>query len=169
MTIAPLVLDGVSRHAEAADFAALKGSLMPDLSLAVAYFSRRLEFETDVSDVHASLEGGNGAVVIDVRDDAAWDAGHLPGAIHIPRLELTDRAPFELPTDADVVVYCWSPGCNGATKAALALSLAGYRVREMLGGFEYWVREGFAVASADGSLTHPAVDPLTAVGVVCAC
>jgi rhodanese-related sulfurtransferase len=142
---------------------------MTDTAPAVAHFSRRLEFETDVSDVHALLERGTGAVVVDVRDDASWDAGHLPGAIHIPRLELTDRATTEIPADADVVVYCWSPGCNGAVKAALALSVAGYRVREMLGGFEYWAREGFAIASADGSLTHPAVDPLTAVGVVCSC
>jgi rhodanese-related sulfurtransferase len=142
---------------------------MTDTSPAVAHFSRRLEFETDVSDVHAFLESGTGAVVVDVRDDASWDAGHLPGAIHIPRLELTDRAPSEISADADVVVYCWSPGCNGAVKAALDLSIAGYRVREMLGGFEYWAREGFAISSADGSLTHPTVDRLTAVGVVCSC
>ncbi len=43
-----------------------------------------------------------------------------------------------------------------------ALSLLGHRVREMLGGFEYWAREGLAVATADG-VARPAVDPLTAV------
>ena len=44
-----------------------------------------------------------------------------------------------------VVTYCWGPGCNGATKAALALSQLGYRVREMIGGIEYWIREGHPV------------------------
>lgn len=142
---------------------------MADTSLAVAHFSRRLQFETDVSDVHASWESGAGAVVIDVRDQAAWDAGHLPGALHIARAELTARAPIEVPPNAEIVVYCWGPGCNGATRAALALSLAGYHVREMLGGFEYWVREGFPFVMADGTSTRSPVDSLTAVGVVCAC
>jgi rhodanese-related sulfurtransferase len=142
---------------------------MTDTSLAVAHFSRRLQFETDVSDVHAAWESGSGAVVIDVRDQTAWDAGHLPGALHIPRSELTDRAPAELPSNAEIVVYCWGPGCNGATSAALALSLADYQVREMLGGFEYWVREGFPIVLADGTTTRSPVDSLTAVGLVCAC
>ena len=53
--------------------------------------------------------------------------------------------------------------------AALALAGLGYRVREMIGGFEYWAREGLPVATADG-LTRPDVDPLTAPRAVsCGC
>ena len=59
--------------------------------------------------------------------------------------------------------------CNGATRAALALAQLGYRVREMLGGFEYWAREGLPVETADG-VHRPAVDPLTAPAAVsCGC
>jgi rhodanese-related sulfurtransferase len=64
-----------------------------------------------------------------------------------------------------VVTYCWGPGCNGATRAALALALLGFRVREMIGGFEYWAREGLAVETAAGRRT-PVADPLT---VTCGC
>lgn len=60
-----------------------------------------------------------------------------------------------------MVTYCWGPGCDGATKAALALARLGYRVKEMIGGIEYWIREGFAVETAAGRLTRP-TDPLTA-------
>jgi rhodanese-related sulfurtransferase len=60
-----------------------------------------------------------------------------------------------------VVTYCWGPGCNGATRAALALSLEGYVVREMLGGVEYWVREGFPLRTGKGDVVREA-DPLTA-------
>ncbi|WP_368388988.1 rhodanese-like domain-containing protein, partial [Streptomyces albidoflavus] len=60
-----------------------------------------------------------------------------------------------------VVTYCWGPGCDGATRAALALAEQGFRVKEMLGGFEYWVREGFPYDTADGPRTS-APDPLTA-------
>jgi rhodanese-related sulfurtransferase len=134
---------------------------------AAAHFAHRLSVETDVSDVSAALATGDpGFVLVDSRSGEAWDAGHVPGAVHLPGREVAERAPAELDRAVPVVTYCWGPGCNGATRAALALSLLGYRVREMLGGFEYWAREGLPVATADGVHT-PAVDPLTAVGCGC--
>jgi hypothetical protein len=60
-----------------------------------------------------------------------------------------------------VVTYCWGPGCDGASRAALALARLGYRVKEMLGGIEYWIREGFPVETAEGLVQRP-TDPLTA-------
>jgi rhodanese-related sulfurtransferase len=65
-----------------------------------------------------------------------------------------------------VVAYCWGPGCNGATRAALALSEAGFQAREMLGGIEYWIREGFPVATAAGVVNREA-DELTAIACGC--
>src|SRR5207245_11627846 len=44
-----------------------------------------------------------------------------------------------------VVVYCWGPACNAATKAAVRLAALGFRVKEMIGGIEYWDREGYGV------------------------
>ena len=49
-----------------------------------------------------------------------------------------------------VVTYCWGPGCNGATRAALEFAKLGYQVKEMLGGYEYWVREGFTFETSAG-------------------
>ncbi|RBY76443.1 rhodanese-like domain-containing protein [Geodermatophilus sp. TF02-6] len=137
---------------------------------AAAHFARKLAVETDVSDVHAALESGApGFVLLDSRSREAWDAGHVPGAVHLLGREVPERAPAELDRSVPVVTYCWGPGCNGATRAALALAQLGYRVREMLGGFEYWAREGLPVATADGG-HRPAVDPLTAVSSVrCGC
>ena len=131
---------------------------------AAAHFARRLRVETDVADVSAALTAEDpGFVLVDTRNQAAWDAGHVPGALHLPGREIAERAPAELDRAVPVVTYCWGPGCNGATRAALALSLLGYRVREMLGGFEYWAREGLPVATPDG-VRRSAVDPLTACG-----
>ena len=62
---------------------------------------------------------------------------------------------------AAVVTYCWGPGCNGAARGALALARAGRQAREMIGGFEYWVREGLPVRTESGQ-RRGAVDPLTA-------
>ena len=136
---------------------------------AAVHFARRLAVETDVSDVHAALESGvPGFVLLDTRSAAAWEQGHVPGAVHLPRREVARRAPAELDPAVPVVTYCWGPGCNGATRAALALALLGYRVREMTGGFEYWAREGFPVRTRTG-VARGAVDPLTALGVSCGC
>jgi rhodanese-related sulfurtransferase len=149
---------------------------MPDASpatpaQAVAHFAAKLSFETDVSDVHADLAAGTpGLVVVDSRGDDAWRQGHLPGAVHLPTGRIAARAAEVIPAGAAVVTYCWGPGCNGATRAALELAKLGYPVKEMIGGYEYWVREGFPVRDADGLRQRP-VDELTAprTSVRCDC
>ena len=115
---------------------------------ALAFFSPRLACETDVADVAAALEAGGdpGFILLDARSPRSYEAGHLPGARLLPRpFEADDVAALG---DALLVVYCWGPACNGATKAARELAALGRPVKEMLGGFEYWAREGHAVARA---------------------
>lgn len=52
---------------------------------------------------------------------------------------------------------------NDSTRAALSLSELGYgRVRELIGGYEYWVREGFAVVDDEGRRRAAPRDPLAA-------
>ncbi|MET9625595.1 rhodanese-like domain-containing protein [Streptomyces sp. NPDC006464] len=130
---------------------------------AAAYFSASLAFHADVSDVASVLAVGGdpGFVVLDSRSTASWDQGHVPGAIHLPTALIAEQAEQLLDKAVPVVTYCWGPGCNGATRAALALAELGYQVKEMLGGFEYWVREGFAYETWEGPATKDA-DPLTA-------
>jgi rhodanese-related sulfurtransferase len=120
---------------------------------AIAFFTAELAFRTDASDVHAALHSGEpGFVLVDTRSATAWAQAHIPNAVHLPTAELDPAVP--------VVTYCWGPGCNGATKAALALARLGYEVKEMQGGIEYWMREGYPVVTAAGLTTRP-VDPLT--------
>ncbi|WP_405696496.1 rhodanese-like domain-containing protein [Streptomyces sp. NBC_01185] len=130
---------------------------------AAAYFAASLAFHADVSDVAAALEadGDPGFVVLDSRSTASWDQGHVPGAVHLPTALIAEQAAGLLDPALPVVTYCWGPGCNGATRAALALAELGYQVKEMLGGFEYWVREGFAFETWEGPARRTA-DPLTA-------
>ena len=104
------------------------GKLLP-----MNYFEQRLAHETDAADVAAEL-GAFRFTLVDARSRASFDAAHIPGAIH---------ASDEIPEDGPLVVYCWGPGCNGATKLSARLVASGRTdVKEMLGGFEYWMREG---------------------------
>ncbi|SDM42990.1 rhodanese-like domain-containing protein [Streptomyces wuyuanensis] len=130
---------------------------------AVAHFSASLAFHADVSDVAAALaaDGDPGFVVLDSRSTQAWDQGRVPGAVHLPTALVHDGAERLLDRSVPVVTYCWGPGCNGATRAALALAELGFRVKEMLGGFEYWVREGFPYETRQGAGRRDP-DPLTA-------
>jgi len=128
-----------------------------------AHFAARLAAETDPSDVYAAQRAGAEFVLVDVRGDEAWRQGRARGAIHLHHAEIEARAPSEIPAGAEVVVYCWSPGCNAAQKAGLAFARLGYRVREMIGGFEYWAREGYPVEDDTGRVTFP---PDPTVGVV---
>jgi rhodanese-related sulfurtransferase len=116
------------------------------MNIALEHFARRLEVETDVADVAVALaDGTKDFVLLDSRSREAYDAGHLPGAAWLP--ELSPDTVATLP-DGLVVVYCWGPSCNGACKAALRLAELGRPVKEMLGGFEYWAREGHPVETS---------------------
>jgi rhodanese-related sulfurtransferase len=130
---------------------------------AVTFFAARLRWQTDPSDLAAERAGGSGPVVIDTRDDAAWRQGRIPGALHVPGAELAGRIDSLVADPSErIVVYCWGPGCNGSTKAALRLAELGYEnVRELVGGFEYWAREGLAIET-DAGRRRLAADPLTA-------
>jgi rhodanese-related sulfurtransferase len=137
---------------------------------AAAYFWSRFTFQCDVSDVHHDIEEGtDGFVLVDTRGQESWDQGHVPGALHLPTDDIAARAAELVEPGTLVVTYCWGPGCNGATRAAHAFAALGYQVKEMMGGYEYWVREGFAVEDIAGRRSEP-VDILTAPRTVhCDC
>ena len=119
---------------------------------ALSYYSAKLALETDASDVYAAQKDGDAFVLVDVRGADAWAQGRIRGAIHIPYREIAERAPLEIDAALPVVVYCWSPGCNAGAKGALEFAKLGYTVREMIGGYEYWVREGQPTENDEGAL-----------------
>jgi rhodanese-related sulfurtransferase len=116
---------------------------------ATDYFAAKLAFETDAADVADALATGSpGFTLVDSRSESAFAAGHIPGALN---------RPDELPA-GPLVVYCWGPGCNGATKLARHLAADGHDVREMIGGFEYWAREGHPVEGHDADAIMAGAD-----------
>jgi rhodanese-related sulfurtransferase len=118
------------------------------------HFTGRLSVETDPSDVHADLERGvDRIVVVDARSAQHFAECHVPGALNLPHRSITEATTASLSRDVCVVVYCWGPACNAATKAGARLSALGFRVKEMIGGLEYWRREGYSV---EGTLASEA-------------
>ncbi len=101
--------------------------------------------EVDPSEVRAAL--GNGVVLLDVRESEEWDAGHIPGARHVPRGYLESRVEGAIGADRSqrVVVYCAS-GQRSALAANTLKDLLGYEdVASMNGGITLWKDRGYEV------------------------
>jgi rhodanese-related sulfurtransferase len=83
--------------------------------------------------------------VLDVRPQAEYRAGHIPGALSIPLTELKERL-AELPRDQEVVAYCRGPYCVLAAQAVELLREHGFRVVRLEDGVADWRAHGLPVA-----------------------
>jgi len=54
-----------------------------------------------------------------------------------------DSAKERLEPSTQYVTYCDGIGCNASTKGALKLAQLGYRVKELIGGIDWWKRDGY--------------------------
>lgn len=122
-----------------------------DPKAARAHFASKLSLETDPADVHRDLQHGlHTFTLVDVRSPKDYRDCHIPGAVNLPVGAISPSTVGRLDREKPVVVYCWGPGCNGATKAAAQLASLGFQVKEMIGGIEYWRREGLDVEGTLG-------------------
>src|SRR5947208_7942507 len=100
--------------------------------------------EVDPADVNRQM--GNSAVGVDVRESHEYEAGHLPGAKHVPRGHLESRIEGAVPDhDAHVILYCQT-GQRSALAAHTLKGLLGYEhVESMTGGITLWKDRGYEV------------------------
>jgi rhodanese-related sulfurtransferase len=77
------------------------------------------------------------AVLIDVRPQEEYAAGHIEGARSIPLEELEQRL-AELPADREIVAYCRGPFCAYASAAVRQLHARGHRARRLKEGWPVW-------------------------------
>ena len=92
------------------------------------------------------LRKKDGVLVLDVRPEEEFAAGHVPGAISIPVAELKRRLK-ELPKTKEIVAYCRGPFCAFAPEATRYLQKKGYRTRLLDGGLPDWEAAGLPVES----------------------
>lgn len=117
--------------------------------LAIANDARSRVRECSVSDVRDRLARGERFMLVDVREDHEWAAGHLPGAAHIGRGVIERDVETKVPDPAtEIVLYC-----GGGFRSALAadnLQKMGYtNVLSMDGGFRGWKDAGLTIESVD--------------------
>jgi len=114
--------------------------------LAGAYLGERDGIDViDHKELAARLKRGE-VLVLDVRPEAEYLAGHIAGARSVPIGELRKHL-RALPKDTEVVAYCRGPYCVYADDAVRELNRKGFRARRLIDGFPEWKRAGMSVAA----------------------
>ena len=110
----------------------------------INFYEQKLRYETDSWDVYESLERGDKVIVIDARSPEAYEIEHIPKAINIPHRTMSAETTAELNRSYIYVTYCDGIGCNASTKGALNMARLGFQVKELMGGLDWWKRDGYA-------------------------
>lgn len=108
-----------------------------------SFYLQKLEYEIDSWDLNDALISGENIVIVDARSVEAYGNEHIPGAISLPHRLMDAITTNELDKESLYVTYCDGIGCNASTKGALNLTLLGFNVKELLGGLDWWKRDGY--------------------------
>ncbi|MFC8303484.1 rhodanese-like domain-containing protein [Specibacter sp. NPDC057265] len=98
---------------------------------------------SDIMNVTVDQLGAD-AVILDVREDYEWEAGHVDGAVHIPLDQLPARLE-ELDPDTDLHVICRTGGRS--FRATTWLNENGYSAFNVIGGMGAWFEAGKSMVS----------------------
>lgn len=109
----------------------------------IEFYEAKLAFETDSWDVFEAISKGTDTIVIDARSKEAYDFEHIPNAINIPHRTMTQENTSTLDKSKTYVTYCDGIGCNASTKGALNMTKLGFKTKELLGGLDWWKRDGY--------------------------
>jgi rhodanese-related sulfurtransferase len=112
--------------------------------LATAYLGDRAGLDTVTrAELRRRLRAGD-VVVLDVRPEPEFQAGHIAGAVSLPAAELARRL-RDVPKDRQVVAYCRGPYCVYADDAVRLLTRRGYRAARLEDGYPEWAAAGLPV------------------------
>lgn len=107
------------------------------------FYQQKLQFEYDSWDLNDALNRNEKVVAIDARSAETYEKEHIPGAINIPHRTMTEETTAHLDKSILYVTYCDGIGCNASTKGALNMVNLGFLVKELIGGIDWWKRDGY--------------------------
>ena len=123
------------------------GDQNKDMNDRIQHYADKLKYETDSWDLNEAIQNDERVVVIDARSPEAFAEAHIPGAISFPHRTMNEDSTANLDRDALYVTYCDGIGCNASTKGALNMARLGFRVKELMGGLDWWKRDGYPTAT----------------------
>jgi rhodanese-related sulfurtransferase len=117
----------------------------------IRHYESKLAYEMDSWDLKVAVESGANVLIVDARSAEAFQKERIPGAVNIPHREMGEETTKHLDRTALVVTYCDGIGCNASTKGALNMAKLGFRVKELIGGLDWWKRDGHKTEYAAGA------------------
>jgi rhodanese-related sulfurtransferase len=108
-----------------------------------SFYEQKLQYELDSWDLNEALTKGEKVIAVDARSAETFQKEHIPGSINIPHRTMTAESTAHLDKSIWYVSYCDGIGCNASTKAALNLVKLGFQVKELIGGIDWWKRDGY--------------------------
>lgn len=114
------------------------------------YFKDELAYTSTPYEVKWITDKKEHIVIVDVRSEKDYNAGHIPGAINIPheKWNMFNGPETEFPgliKDGFNYVYCYALLCDLSKKAAQKFASAGYPVKEIKGGFAAWKESKYTI------------------------
>ena len=116
--------------------------------LVETYLTNREALEAVCTEELLAKTREGGVVVLDVRPEEEYRAGHIPDARSVP-LERLEAYLEEIPEDHEVVAYCRGPYCMFSDEAVELLRSHGYRARRLAGGLPEWRADGLSVEAGE--------------------
>ena len=108
----------------------------------INYYTNKLNYEIDSWDLNNSLQEEQKIIVIDARSKEVYDYENIPTSINLPHKTMNEDSTKNLDKTYLYVTYCDGIGCNASTKGALNMANLGFNVKELLGGLDWWKRDG---------------------------
>ena len=116
----------------------------------IKHYQDKLAYEIDSSDPFEAMNNGEQIFPIDARRPSAFARVRIPNAINIPHRTMNAETTKSLRKDVLYVIYCDGIGCNASTKGALNLTKLGFKVKELMGGIEWWKLDGYDTEGTNG-------------------
>jgi rhodanese-related sulfurtransferase len=121
------------------------------------FYEAKLKYEIDSWDLSEAIKNNEEIIVIDARGVDAFNSEHIPNAISFPHRTMSLETTSHLDKSKLYVTYCDGIGCNASTKGALKLSALGFNVKELIGGLDWWCRDGYETKGENAKAGMPVV------------
>ena len=115
----------------------------------IRHYKDKLNHETDSWDLNEAIQNGENIIAIDARSAEAFTEEHIPGAMSFPHRTMNSETTSHLDRESLYVTYCDGIGCNASTKGALKMARLGFRVKELIGGLDWWKRDGYPTQKSE--------------------